>query len=240
MKRDTIDLSLILPVHNEEDIIEPVFKQIKNTLDELSIRYEVILVENGSIDASLAVIKRFAKKSRNTHALVSSKGYGSAIIKGLSAAKGTYVCYMPSDGQVDLKVLPKLWETIRNGKWDVVKIKRESRESLIRLFVSNMYSLINIILFGIPYWDINGDPRIFLRKKLALLHLVYKDSFIDTEFAVKAHRLNWKIYEIPAKTLPRAGGISTRNIMTFTEFFKNLCVFKFGEKLKKWKNSLRK
>ncbi|MFH0863465.1 MAG: glycosyltransferase family 2 protein [Candidatus Gottesmanbacteria bacterium] len=221
-----IDLSLILPVHNEEDIIEPVFHEIYKTLEKMSISFETILVENGSSDNSLELIKKLARKYPNTKTLVAPKGYGSAIIAGLKIAKGEYVCYMPSDGQVDMKDFPRLWDLIKSGKWDIVKIKRRKRESLSRLLVSYSFSLVGKILFGIPFIDINGDPRIFLRKYLNDLDLQYQDSFIDTEFAVKAHKMGLTIKEIPAKTLIRAGGKSTRSWRTFTEFFKNLWYFR--------------
>jgi len=223
-----IDLSLVLPVHDEEDIIKPVFIEIKKMLDKLGILYECILVENGSSDNSLMVIKKLAKKYKNTKAIVAPKGYGSAILTGLRIAKGKYVSYMPSDGQVDLQVFPQLWQLVQTDQWDLVKIRRTTRESLDRLFVSYAFSLIVSLLFGIPLLDINGSPRIFLRKNLKTLNLQYQDSFIDTEFAVKVYRLNWRIKEIRTKTLPRVGGESTRTWRTFIEFFRNLWQFRIG------------
>lgn len=220
------DLSLVLPVHNEREVIESVFTDIRKTLDKLGISYECILVENGSTDKSWQVIRELSRKDKNTRALVAPKGYGSAIIAGLGVARGEYVCYMPSDGQVDLKDFPKLWGLVKTGKWEVVKIKRTKRESLTRLLISYTYSLVCKIIFGLPFQDINGDPRIFPRKYLSDLNLEYTDSFIDTEFAVKAHKLGWQIKEIPTKTLVRAGGKSTRSWRTFAEFFRNLWNFK--------------
>ncbi len=215
-------LSLILPVHNEEAIIEPVFIGIKKALDRLAIRYECLLVENGSTDDSLTVIKKLAQKYKNAQAIVAPQGYGSAVLAGLKIAKGKYVAYMPSDGQVDLKVFPKLWAMAQSDQWDLIKVKRVSRESLARLLVSRVFSLLVKLFFGVPWLDVNASPRIFLRKHLNLLNLQSQDSFIDTEFAIKACRLGWRIKEMPMKTLPRLGGQSTRSWRTFLEFFWNL------------------
>lgn len=226
-----IELSLILPVHNEEKIIKPVFIKIKKMLDKLGVLYECILVENGSTDKSLKAIKELSQKyNHTTKAIVAPKGYGSALLAGLEVAKGKYISYMPSDGQVDLKILPKLWKLAKSGKWQVVKVRRVTRESFLRLVISLSFSLVVKLLFNTPFLDINGSPRIFLRKNLRALDLQSKDSFIDTEFAIKTHLAGWQIKEIPMKTLPRLGGRSTRNRRTFVEFFRNLWKFKTKEK----------
>ena len=221
-----IELSLILPVHNEEKIIKPVFIKIKKVLDKLDILYECILVENGATDKSLKVIKKLAQNDKKTKAIVATKGYGSAILAGLGIAKGKYVSYMPSDGQIDLQVFPQLWKLAKNDKWQMIKIKRTTRESFQRLFISYTFSSIVKLLFNTPFLDINGSPRIFLKKHLKALDLQSQDSFIDAEFTIKAHLLDWHIKEIPMQTLSRFGGRSTRNWRTFAEFFHNLWKFK--------------
>lgn len=217
-----IELSLILPVHNEEKIIKPVFIKIKKMLDKLGISYECILVENGSTDKSLGVIKELAQSDKRTKAIVATKGYGSALLAGLGVAEGKYVGYMPSDGQIDLRVFPQLWKLAKSGQWEIVKVRRITRESFQRLIISYTFSLVVKLLFNTPFLDINGSPRIFLKKHLKALDLQSQDSFIDTEFAIKAHLLGWHIKEIPMQTLPRLGGRSTRDWWTFAEFFRNL------------------
>ena len=74
-----IELSLILPVHNEADIIGLVYKDIRHILDRLKIGYECILVENGSTDDTLGVVNKLAKRFANTKVIVAPKGYGSAV-----------------------------------------------------------------------------------------------------------------------------------------------------------------
>lgn len=225
-----IELSVILPVHNQADIIEPVYKNILKNLTKLGASYECILVENGSTDGTKSIVFRLAKTYPNTRALTAPKGYGSAVLAGLSKARGRYVCYMPSDGQIDLSVFPRLWKFSQSGRWDVVKVKRITRETVKRLLLSRMLAYLVTLLFGVPVWDINGSPRILLLSKMQDLNLQYRDSFIDTEFAVKAHSLGWQVMEIPMKTLPRYGGTSTRGWHTFAEFLKNLWEFKTGGK----------
>lgn len=222
-----IELSVILPVHNEEEIIKQVFSQIHKTVKKHVKSSEFILVENGSTDKSLKVLKGIDKEFTNTRHSIAPKGYGSAVLKGLSIAKGKYVCYMPSDGQIDVKVFPRLWTLVKIGKWQLIKIKRINRESFSRLLISKVFSAIISLLFQTPLIDVNGSPRIFEKKYMGKLNLKSKDSFIDAEFLIKISKLNWKIKEVPTKTISRTGGKSTRTFKTFVEFLMNIYRFKF-------------
>lgn len=224
-----MQLSLILPVHNQGKIIKPVYKKIKRELDNLEIKYECILVENGSEDNTWREVKKIAQDFSNTKILQAPKGYGSAVLAGSTKAQGKYVCYMPSDGQVDMKIFQSVWQIAQSGRWDIVKVKRVTREGLTRKLISLIFSTTIRILFDVDIIDINGSPRILLREKLRQLNLKSKDSFIDVEFAVKARNLGWRIKEIPMQTLPRTGGKSTRSWRTYVEFFKNIVYYRlFG------------
>lgn len=220
------DLSLILPVHNEATIIGSVLPEMLRVFKKTAPSYECILVENGSTDNTPEVVSGLAKKFEHTRVVTAPKGYGSAVLAGLTVARGTYVCYMPSDGQIDLTVIPKLWRLIQTGDWHVVKVRRVTRESWDRQITSSFFSLFVSMMFGIPRYDVNGSPRILLRSDMKKLRLNHTDSFIDTEFAVNATALGWNIKEIPMRTLPRRGGISTRSWRTYWEFIKNLYTFR--------------
>lgn len=221
-----VNLSLVLPVHNEALIIQGVLDSIMSTLRKTVGSFECILVENGSTDNTLEVLENLAKKYRQVRVLVAPKGYGSAVLAGLRKASGLYVCYMPSDGQIDLSIFSSLWKATQTTTWDMVKVRRVSRETWKRTVVSNIFSLAVSVLFDIPRLDVNGSPRIFHRRNRKLLALASQDSFIDVEFAVKAHLLGWKILELPMRTLPRSGGTSTRSWRTYWEFCRNLYRFR--------------
>lgn len=225
-----INLSLILPVYNQADHIKQTFDEIHKAIQKLSVEFECILVENGSTDLSPSYVEQLAKTYTHTKAIHTKKGYGSAVLSGIAASHGTYICYMPSDGQIDLHVLPLLWKETKKHAWTMVKVKRITRESWIRTMTSSFFSYLTSLLFGIPRIDINGSPRIVFKKDIELLHLHSMDSFIDAEFAVKAYRRAWTIKEIPMHTLARAGGTSTRSWRTYAEFFKNMGMFFINQK----------
>ncbi len=228
-------LSLILPVHNEEEVITSVFTKIYNTLKKNDIEFEIILVENGSSDNSLKVLTSLSKKYKYTKTAIAPKGYFSAIKKGASVSKGKYICYMPSDGQSDETKIKKLLEIILKENYDIVKVKRVTRENLIRYFVSRSFSLTMFFIFRTKLIDVNGSPRIILRKNFNLLEIKSNDSFGDAEMLIKASLLNWKIKEIPMENINRIGGKSTRSVKTFTEFFGNIYNYRFGKIIQEWK-----
>jgi len=229
-------LSLTLPVHNEETIIEKVLKEIIATLNDCKISYEILLIENGSRDNTPEVVIELARKYKNVYSFVSPKGYGNAVSKGLLKSKGKYVSYMPSDGQIDLTSFPKLLSEV--GKYNLVKIKRTSRENMLRDLTTWTFNHSISILFGTKLIDINGSPRIFLSNQLPKLKLISKDSFIDAEFLIKISELNWTIKEIPMKNIERYGGKSTRSLNTYLEFFRNIFDYKFSSKLNDWRKTL--
>lgn len=230
------ELSLILPVVNEEDIIETVIAEIIKTFNKMKVDYEIVLVENESEDNSWQVINQLTKQNKRIQAVKTKRGYGSAIIYGISKSKGKYICYMPSDGQIDVNILPKLWQLTKTEQFDVVKIKRIGRESTVRLIRSKIFNLLARLLFRIKIADINGSPRIVLKKNIEKLQLQSTDSFIDTEFAVKAKKLNFKFKEIPMRNLIRIGGKSTVQVATVIEFLRNFYYFRFVDNLCKWQS----
>lgn len=234
------DLSLILPVFNEEDIITPVVKNIQSILQPLPLSYEILLVENESPDRSLQVITTMAKKDKRLRVVTTKKGYGSAILAGIRASYGKNVCYMPSDGQIDATVLVSLWQEFQTKKWDTVKIYRKNRESQVRFFRSKIFNLLSRILYPIRLRDINGSPRIVELTKLKKLNLQSLDSFIDVEFAIKAHYLHWNIKEIPMNNLNRLGGKSTVQLATVIEFIRNLINFNDSSEFLSWKENYAK
>lgn len=221
------ELSLVLPVLNEEDIIEKVVLDIVRALDAAKIDYEILMVENGSDDRSLDVLKALEKKDPRLKALVAPKrGWGIAILTGHKSAKGTFVSHMPSDGQIDPGVLPPLLEKIRAKAADIVKIKRVTRENVLRTVNSWCFNKFATLLFWLGVKDANGCPKMYPYRLLEAVKLRSEDSFIELELLVKARRLGLSIYELGTPGLERAGGKSNTNIWTVLEFIRNMIRFR--------------
>lgn len=223
------DFSLVLPIQNQAGNIEDTIKVIIEVLSAGKINYELVLVENGSTDTTLARLRKIAAKNKRCRITVSSPGYGRAVIHGLNLARGRYLTYMPSDGQCDATVLPKVIAAATQPGVDLVKVWRTSRESIMRKFISFWFNRLTNFLFSLNTIDINASPTCFSRKKLKLLNLKSPDSFLDTELLIKARRFGWDIIRLPMRNFKRSGGKSTVKPKILIEFLTNLYNWKFHE-----------
>lgn len=226
-------LSLILPVWNEESFIADIVHDIEKVLEKSHVDYELLLAENGSTDRSLMVVQNLSQENRRCRVVIRPKGYGSAVIGGLQAATKELVGYMPSDGQIEPAVLVELLEKMASGQYDLVKINRTVRESRARKLLSYFFNLIARFFFGLRVKDVNGSPKLFLKKHLSLLSLKSNANLIDTELMAKARRLNWRIGEVVTRSLPRAGGKSHINPLTIFYFVYELIRLRFDSSLRR-------
>ncbi len=219
-----VDLTVILPVHNESAGIEKNLKTIIAVLKKLKISYEIICMENGSTDITLSVLKSLQKKIKELVVMQSQIGWGNAVRKGIQKAGGMYTCYMVSDGQIDPEYIEKLYEIRKHAA--LVKIWRTTRENGTRLLNSRIYNILARILFGIDTQDVNATPKLLETKLLKSIPLTANNIAVDLELllALKKRGLTW--YEIPAPSLIRDTGSSTTRLKTVWEMVRWMIVFR--------------
>ncbi len=218
-----IDLSLILPVRNEEEIVEGVVGEIRDVLVHQDFSWEIILVENGSTDRSMEAISRLEERYPEVVMARSPAGYGNAVREGFRHASGRFIAYMVSDGQIDPHVIPELLRIVDEAGFDLAKAYRTLRESRLRRFVSRTYNAIAGALFSVSSRDINASPKLFRKELIEKLDLRSTDSFIDLELMSLLLRGGGRFTEIPITNRQRAGGKSLINIGTVFEFLGNMC-----------------
>lgn len=212
-----IELSLILPIHNEEEGIEKFIKNVYTLLSKQKFSYEVICVENGSTDISLKILKKLEKRYKNIIVFDSKIGWGNAVRKGVKEAKGVYSCFMVSDGQINPREIVKVYEKIKNNNFDLVKIRRISRENVKRLINSKAYNFLSRLLLGIRSNDINGTPKIAKTDLLRKMKLKSKNIVLDLEIMNYLKKTNLSFAEIPIRSNKRAHGKSTIKINSMVE-----------------------
>ena len=217
-----IELSLILPVHNEAFGIVKIVRDIKRSLKNLSFKFEIICVENGSTDNTLNILKTMQKKDKSLKIYKTKKGWGNAVRKGIEESKGNYVCYMVSDGQIDPKLIPIIYHEIKDEKYDLVKVTRVKRENTVRFINSKIYNFIAKLILGLSSDDINGTPKILKTSLVEKLRLQSENIALDIELLYKLKKRGALIKEFPAKSKKRGGGASTTNIKSVIEMFLNI------------------
>ena len=149
MSKDII--SIVVPCHNEEEMVPIFHKEITAVSDQLpDAVFEMIFVNDGSKDATLAELKRVASLDERVHYLSFSRNFGkeAAMVAGLRHATGNYVAVMDADLQDPPALLVEMVALIRTGEYDCIGTKRLDRkgEPPIRsFFARQFYHLINRI-----------------------------------------------------------------------------------------------
>lgn len=234
-----IELSIVIPCYNEEEALPVSIPPLLDLCRELNLRYEVILVNNGSWDSTPKVIDSFISQGypvRRVDVPV-NQGPGWGVICGLKEARGNYIGFMAADGQIQARDVLRTYKAIQGTQRGVVaKTQRINRmDGWLRRGVSWVFNLLFRILFGAITEDVNGEPKFFHREDLQLLKPTSKDAFLNAELMIKANILGFNIVEVPLTFQQRRGGISAVRVMPISlEFLKNMIQFRWGKGIKDW------
>ena len=139
-------LSLVIPVFNEEKLIDELVKRTISSLESFIQDYEVIFVDDGSTDQSLNKILYWQQENRKIKLLSLSKNFGhqAAYTAGLEHAKGDVVAMMDGDLQDPPELLSGMYTKIRDEKFDIVSGKKIGRKGSKR---RNLYAFLFHMVF---------------------------------------------------------------------------------------------
>ncbi len=223
------ELSLAIPLYNEEANVASVVTELVRALENQNIDYELVLVNNGSEDATGAIIERMAQENPRlvpVHIPV-NQGYGWGIITGLRHCRGRYLGYAWGDNQIRAEDVVRIFLRLREGNVDLVKSLRVKRhDGLQRLIITKVYNTVFPFFFPVHSADVNGCPKIFTREAYEAIRPQSKDWFLDAEIMIKAHRLGLRVEEVPVIFYPRASGKSKVRWKTVLEFALNMFRYK--------------
>ena len=204
-------LSVVLPVYNQSGHVGSIVDAYVDSLSQLRIDFELILVPNGCRDDSAAVCLRLSEVDHRIRTVcVTSSGWGGAVIAGLQAASGDILCYTNS-ARTRAELLADVVERALTGERRVVKVTRIERTGL-RWFGSTLYNLLGRSLLGLRGWDMNGTPKVFPRDFKGLLSLSESSDLLDLEFMVICQRSGYPVDEVMASWGDRVGGVSTTTL----------------------------
>ncbi len=161
------EISVIVPIFNEESNIETLYHRLSTVLASSIKSYELVLVDDGSIDRSLHLIKQLASVKPSIKYISFSRNFGhqKAVLAGLNKCSGNYAVIIDADLQDPPELIPALYEKIKTG-YRVVVAKRNKREGetwLKKITAKMFYRFFDkMIDFNIPLDT--GDFRIMDRK----------------------------------------------------------------------------
>jgi glycosyltransferase involved in cell wall biosynthesis len=206
--KPTLDLSIVLPIYNEEAPLPSVIPELSNTLRSLSHSYEIIAVDDGSTDDSVAVLRELQNQEPNLRIIQFRRNFGQtpAFQAGFDYARGAVIITMDADGQQDPADIPNLLEKMKEGNYDLVSGWRQNRkEPLIRKILSFFGNLVIANTSAIDIHDRGCSLKAF-RRDLAKQMNLYGE--LHRFLPEMANLIGARIGEVPVNDRPRKAGKS--------------------------------
>jgi len=202
--QEQCNLSIVMPCLNEAETLETCISKAKGFLQKSGMRGEIIIADNGSTDGSL----RLAEKAKVSIVHVAQKGYGSALLGGIEAARGEFVIMGDADDSYDFSDLGGFVEALESG-YDLVmgnRFKggiRPGAMPLLHRYLGNpVLSWLARLFFKSDIGDFHCGLRGLRRDAILALNLQTTGMEFASEMIVKATLRGLKIKEVPTILYP--------------------------------------
>ena len=196
-------ISVIVPCYNEEESLPILYDEICKVSEKLdAYRFEIILINDGSSDRTIEIMRKLAKEDERIHYISFSRNFGkeSAMLAGLRESKGDYVAILDADMQDPPGILPQMLEILENEEcqYDVVATRRVDRkgEPLIRSFFARCFYKLMNRMSETEIVDGARDFRLMRRKVVdAILSVGEYNRFSKGIFSWVGFPTKWLEYE---------------------------------------------
>ena len=224
---ERIEISVFLPVYNEQDNIEQLNLNLTEALERLGRSYEVIYVDDGSTDQSLAKLREAAARDARVRVVSLRRNYGqtAAMSAGIDHARGQILIPMDADLQNDPADISRLLETLDQG-YDVVSGWRKDRKDrwLTRQLPSRLANRLVAKLSGVDLHDFGCSLKAYRRDALTGVKLYGEmHRFIP----IYAGWAGARVTEIPVTHHARAAGESKYGLSRTIKVLFDLITIKF-------------
>ena len=160
-----IEISVVIPLYNEEQSLKELADQLKNTLVRFGGRYELIFVDDGSTDNSFRVLRDLHFRNNRIKVIRFRRNYGksAALMVGFQRAQGDYVVTMDADLQDDPAEIPNLIRQIKAG-YDVVSgWKKKRHDPITKTLPSKFFNFVTSVMTGVKIHDSNCGLKAYRR-----------------------------------------------------------------------------
>lgn len=200
-------LTLVLPAHNEAGNIEAVVRQSLTALPDFTDDFEIVVVDDGSRDATAAIVERVASEDCRVRLVrhERNRGYGAALTSGFRASRGEFVMFMDADRQFDIGDLRLL--TPFASAYDIVAgFRMERNDPLHRRLFAETFNVAVRVLFGVHMRDIDCAFKLFRGDLLRGMELSAPGALINTEIQAKARQQRASVQQVGVHHYPRVAG----------------------------------
>jgi glycosyltransferase involved in cell wall biosynthesis len=218
----TPGLSVFFPAYNDSGTIASMVIRAVQAAAALTSDYEVIVVNDGSADATAAIADELARTYPHVRVIhhPKNRGYGGALQTGFRSATKDLIFYTDGDAQYDPAEMADLWANL-TAEADMVNGYKISRsDPLHRIIIGRLYHHIVSLMFGLTVRDVDCDFRLMRRSIFDRIHLHKTSGVICLEMMKKIEDAGFRIVEVPVHHYHRAFGKS--------QFFNFRRIFKTG------------
>jgi glycosyltransferase involved in cell wall biosynthesis len=217
-------VSVVLPAHNEEHNIAEAVRQAIAAAESVSRRQEVIVVDDGSSDATAAVASALRRQDSRVRLVRHERnlGYGSAVRSGIGAARMDWVLLTDADLQFDLcQVRDFVPHTLDSEL--VVGYRAQRSDPFVRRLNARAWNALIYVLFRLHVRDVDAAFKLIRRDVLDGIGLFSTGATIDTELLAKASRRGARLVELPVLHRARvAGDASGADLRVIVRAFREL------------------
>lgn len=203
-------LSIIFPAYNDGGTIASMIATAKIVAEEVTNDFEIIVVNDGSLDYTADVLKEMQKKYAELIVIQheTNRGYGGALISGFSTAKKDWIFYTDGDAQYNPLELCKLVGALGRGIDAVNGYKTSRGDSWMRIFIGRLYHHFVKFMFGIRIRDVDCDFRLIPTQIMREIELKSMSGSICLEMVKKIESAGYVFAEVPVSHYTRKYGVS--------------------------------
>ena len=208
--RTPAGLSVFFPAYNDGGTIASMVIGAVQAASELTPDFEVIVVNDGSADATAEIVDELARTYPNVRVVhhPQNRGYGGALQTGFRSATKDLIFYTDGDAQYDPAELAVLWAKMGPDTDMVNGYKISRSDPLHRIVIGRLYHYIVSILFGLTVRDVDCDFRLMRRSMFERIQLEKTSGVICLEMMKKIQDAGFRIVEVPVHHYHRAFGKS--------------------------------
>ncbi len=208
---DTPELSVVIPVYNEQDNLEPLLAELRPVLHAQGLSFELLLVDDASTDASAAVLARLAASDARIRVVTHrcNSGQSAALASGFRLARGRLVLTLDADLQNDPADIPRYLAALQDGVHCVCGYRAQRKQGWLRRFASRTANRFRAAITGDRLRDAGCNFRLLRREALAEIPVFNgMHRFLPT--LLKAQ--GGVVREIDINDRPRQAGVSKYGI----------------------------